>query len=75
MKDDNRSGNSCADQTTTLTPILISVDEAAVFLGLGRTYTWGLVRRGDLPRKNFGRRTLVLWSDVKQLAERGLGDQ
>ena len=35
--------------------LLLTVNEAAVALGLGRSFVWGMVMRGDLPSVKLGR--------------------
>jgi excisionase family DNA binding protein len=35
--------------------LLLTVEEAAKQLGIGRTFAWQLVRRGDLPIVRLGR--------------------
>jgi len=39
--------------------LLVSVEEAARLLGLGRSATYELLASGELPRVKVGRRTLV----------------
>ena len=47
--------------------LLLTVEEAAKQLGIGRTFAWQLVRRGDLPIVRLGRcvrvprRALEIW--------------
>lgn len=40
--------NSSQDETTTGSKLLVSVEEAASLLSLGRTLTWALVRSNEL---------------------------
>lgn len=40
-------------------PLLVSVPEAARLLGIGLTFTWELVHRGQRPTIRLGRRVLV----------------
>jgi len=49
------------------TPLLISVPEAARLLGVGTTFGWTLVRRGEIPTVKLGRRVLVPRAAVEQL--------
>jgi len=58
-----------------LDELLISVNEAARRLGIGRSLCYELIASGQLPRVRVGRRTLVPvtalheWVDRKLLAE------
>ena len=49
------------------TPLLISVSEAARLLGVGTTFGWTMVRRGEIPTVKLGRRVLVPPAAVEQL--------
>ena len=49
------------------TPLLISVPEAARLLGVGTTFGWTMVRRGEIPTVKLGRRVLVPRAAVEQL--------
>jgi len=40
-------------------PLLLSVDQAAHLLGIGRTLAYELARRGELPSVRFGKRVMV----------------
>lgn len=53
------------------TPLLLSVPEAARLLGVGTTFGWMMVRRGQIPSIRLGRRVLVPRSALERLA----GDQ
>ena len=53
-------------------PLLISIDEAAKSLGIGRTTAWALIKRGALNTVSIGRRTLVTTGSVKALARDGI---
>lgn len=50
-------------------PIAVSVETAAIALGLGRTRTWDLVRAGRLPAKRVGNRVLVSVADLGAFIE------
>jgi excisionase family DNA binding protein len=45
--------------TTSGTRKTITVEEAAMLLGIGRTTAYDAARRGELPTLRFGRRLLV----------------
>lgn len=51
-------------------PLLVSVEEAARLLGLGRSAAYELLARGDLPRVKVGRRTLVPVRALSEWVER-----
>ena len=53
-----------------ITPALISINEAAVELGVGRTKTYELIDDGDLETINIGRRRLIVHSSIGRLIER-----
>jgi excisionase family DNA binding protein len=53
-------------------PLLISVDEAAKTLGIGRTTAWALIKRGTLDTVRIGRRTLVTSGSVRVIAKEGI---
>lgn len=44
------------------------VDEAAVLLGISRTFIYRLIEKGDLKSFKLGRRRLVLKSDLDEFA-------
>lgn len=52
------------------TPLLITIEEAADFLRLGRTTTYELVMRGEIPSVKIGRRRLVVRSGLSSYVER-----
>jgi excisionase family DNA binding protein len=54
-------------------PFLVSVEEAARLLGIGRTTCYGLVMNGALKSVKIGRRRLVLRSSIEEYA-RNLGE-
>jgi excisionase family DNA binding protein len=49
---------------------LLRIAEAAEALGLGRTVTYQLVMRGELPSVRVGRRRLVPTADLDRFIER-----
>jgi len=50
--------------------LLVSVERAARLLGLGRTFTWELVRDGRLETVRFGRRVLVPRAALSRMIDR-----
>lgn len=53
--------------------MLCSISEAAKLMGVGRTFTYGLVKGGKLEIVKLGRRTLVRVDSIKALIERSAG--
>lgn len=53
-------------------PVLVSVEEAARNLGIGRTTAWALIKHGALETVRIGRRTLVKTASIRRLAEAGI---
>jgi excisionase family DNA binding protein len=49
----------------------MTVAEAAVALGIGRTLAYEAVRRGEIPTIRVGRRILVPLAAIRQLVEDG----
>jgi excisionase family DNA binding protein len=49
--------------------VLLTVEEAAVLLRLGRTTTFELVMRGDIQSVKIGRRRLVLRAGVQEFVD------
>jgi excisionase family DNA binding protein len=49
-------------------PRLVSVEEAARMLGIGRTLAWGLVYRRQLKTIRLGKRVLVPQAEVDRIA-------
>lgn len=49
-----------------------SVEEAAIALGIGRTYAYRLIREGELQVVRLGRRTLIPVASVQALLERNM---
>lgn len=52
------------------TAVTVSVEEAAMLLGIGRTVAYRLVLGGDLRSVKIGRRRLVVRSSIEQYVER-----
>ena len=51
-------------------PLLMTVEEAANLLRLGRTTTYELVMRGEIPSVKIGRRRLVVRSGLSHYVDR-----
>lgn len=51
----------------TEAPLLVSVPEAARLLGVGTTFAWTMVHRGELPVVKLGRRVLVSRAALERL--------
>jgi len=49
-------------------PILVSINEAAKLLGLGRTSIYALINEGKLETSQIGRRNLVKVASIEELA-------
>jgi excisionase family DNA binding protein len=47
-------------------PIAVAINEAVRLCGIGRSSIYEAVRRGDLPIRKSGRRTLLLMEDLRQ---------
>ncbi len=47
-------------------PVTVSVETAAVLLGVGRTITYGLVLGGQLRSVKIGRRRLVIRTSIEE---------
>jgi excisionase family DNA binding protein len=54
---------------TGITPLLLTVEQAAVALGLGRTTAYELVMRGHLSSVKVGRRRLVLRDGIQRFID------
>jgi excisionase family DNA binding protein len=68
MKRRNRSNaETTAAQETKL---LVTVEEAAAMLSLGRTLTWALVRKGELSSIRVGKSRRVIVSSLHEYIER-----
>jgi len=52
--------------SVAMTPLLLTVEQAAVLLGLGRTTTYEIVMRGQLQSVKVGRRRLVVRDDIQR---------
>ena len=52
-------------------PILLSINETARVLGLGRTSIYALIRSGKLETATIGRRRLVKTSSLRKLIGEG----
>jgi excisionase family DNA binding protein len=46
-----------------------SVEDFADVLAIGRTKAWQLVRKGDIPVRRIGRRTVILREDIIKYVE------
>ena len=51
-------------------PILLSVDETAVFLGLSANTIRKMANQGDLPKVKIGSRTLFAQDDLRAFVEK-----
>lgn len=51
--------------------LLVPVDDAATALGVGRTTTWDLIKRGLLDTRQIGRRRLVTIESIRRVAANG----
>lgn len=49
--------------------LTVSVEEAAVLLGISRALAYELVRRGELPRLRLGRRVVVPRKALEEFVE------
>lgn len=47
--------NQTAMDDSTVSPLLLRPEQAALLLGCGRTYIYGLMDRGELPSIRIGR--------------------
>ena len=50
--------------------LLISVEEAATILGIGRTQTFELIMKGSISSVKIGRRRLVVRGDLEDFVRR-----
>ena len=50
-----------------ITPAAFSINDAARYIGIGRTKLYELINNGELPVVNFGSRTLVRRVDLEAL--------
>jgi len=53
-----------------LSSILVSMDEAAATLGIGRTQTYELVMSGKIASVKIGRRRLIVRSELESFVQR-----
>lgn len=53
-----------------MTPLLVSVEEAATALGIGRSKAYELIASGELPFMRIGRRTLVPTKALSEWVDR-----
>lgn len=56
-------------QNQTLKPITVTVDNALSISGLGRTKLYELINRGVIKTTTVGRRRLVVYSSLEELAD------
>lgn len=49
--------------------LLVSINEAAKALNLGRTSIYSLIKEGKLDTRKMGRRRMVTTASIRQLAE------
>jgi excisionase family DNA binding protein len=63
-------GEPLTDEALGRGVLLVSVDRAAEMLGIGRTATYGLVARGELPAVRIGRSRRVAIADLVEFVER-----
>jgi excisionase family DNA binding protein len=57
-------------ETAQETKLLVTVEEAAAMLSLGRTLTWALVRKGELRSIRIGKTRRVIVSSLHEYIER-----
>lgn len=55
-------------------PLLVSVDEPAGLLGIGRTTLYELIRRGDLRPIRIGRCVRIPQRELEEFVERLVGE-
>jgi excisionase family DNA binding protein len=46
-------------------PIAYTIEDAAKVVGIGRTKLYEAIKKGELPYKKLGRRTLILAADLR----------
>jgi excisionase family DNA binding protein len=72
----NMLGASNTDDGQIVGPLLISVEECARRLGIGRSSCWILVQRGELaPTVTIGRRRLLVAAAVSDYIARLVAEQ
>jgi excisionase family DNA binding protein len=56
-------------------PLAVSINEACKWAGIGRSSIYQAIRRGELPIRKSGRRTLILTADLQRwLSEMPTGE-
>ena len=65
-----RSRQAGTAETAHETKLLVTVEEAAAMLSLGRTLTWALVRKGELRSIRVGKTRRVIVSSLHEYIER-----
>jgi excisionase family DNA binding protein len=50
-------------------PLLLSVPQAARLLGVGTTFGWTMVNKGEIPSVRLGRRVLVPRAAIERIAD------
>jgi excisionase family DNA binding protein len=68
IAEQTRQAGPLHDPNLANQPILLSVPQAARLMGVGTTFTWELVRCGQLPSVRLGRRVLVPRAAIERLA-------
>ena len=53
--------------TTETQPLAVSVSEAAFRLGIGRTLTYDLIRRGEIHALKLGTRTVIPVTEIARV--------
>jgi len=56
------------NQHTQLKPVTVTVETALKLSGLGRTKLYELIKQGKLKTINVGRRRLVVFSSLEEMA-------
>jgi excisionase family DNA binding protein len=67
--------NGARSKTTKLASAVMSVDEAAAFLGLSRVAAYNAVAKGEIPSLRIGRRWLVPRAKLFAMVGRDAEDQ
>jgi excisionase family DNA binding protein len=60
-------------EVPTEPPLLVSVEDAARMLGIGRSSMWNLIRYGNIGVRRIGRRTLIRRQALENFA--GVADK
>ena len=55
--------------THELKPLLVSVKETRRLTNLGNTTIWALIKDGRIKTKKIGRRTMVIYASIEELAK------